>query len=276
MAILRSLRKGGRPSRNDLVTAQYDDAAAVAGYVAAHEGWEATARYFHSRFHAVGQALQACSGGELLDAGCGPGMLARHLAETRPGDFRITGCDQSPAMVEAAGGVAGVRATVARIEDLPFADGSFDVAIATGVLEYIDAAHGLRELARVVRPTGLVVVTMLNPLSVYRLFEWGVHWPALRLAGQVERLLGMPPERRHGATVSGIRAVPRGKLVRVMREVGLRPQEVSYFDLTPLVPPFDRLARRWSRSWRDDPERTVDNGPRRWMGTAYLVAARRE
>jgi len=267
-------------ARTESVVAQYNNAAAAAGYAAAHDGWGTTARYFHSRFHAVGQALRACAGGELLDAGCGPGMLVRNLLDTRAGDFRLTACDQSPAMVDATtartADAADVRVLVARVEDLPFKDETFDVTVATGVLEYTDAGSGLRELTRVTRHGGKVIVTMLNPLSPYRLFEWGVYWPALRLAGRAERMLGVPPQRRHDMATTGIHAVTRGRLAQLMRAAGLRPQEVLYFDLTPLVPPFDRLARRWSRSWRERPDRTVTRGLRRWMGTAYLLAAQRE
>ncbi|MGH3950779.1 MAG: class I SAM-dependent methyltransferase [Pseudonocardiaceae bacterium] len=225
------------------------------------------------------ESLSECPGGDLLDVGCGPGMLVRHLLDTRPGDFRITACDRSPAMIEAVeervANSGGVQLMVARIEDMPFADESFDVALAMGVLEYADAARALREMARVLRPGGLVLVTMLNPLSPYRLFEWVMYWPALRMLGRVERLLGVPPKRRHGAPISGIRAIPETKLRRMMREEGLGPHDAVYYDLTPLVPPLDKIVRRWNRQWRSHPERTVSRGTRRWMGTAYLVAARR-
>ncbi|PXY28486.1 methyltransferase type 11 [Prauserella muralis] len=253
--------------------------AEALGYAAAHDGWGPSARYFYSRLYVVQDSLRACPGGELLDVGCGPGMLVRRLLDTRPGDFHITACDQSRAMIKAAAdrvaGADDVDLTVARIEDLPFPDESFDVVLAMGVLEYTDAARALRELARVVRPGGLVLVTMLNPHGPYRLFEWGVFWPALRLLGRLERLLHVRTGRRHGAAVSGIRAVAPVRLRRMLREVGLRPEDMVHYDLTPLVPPLDRVARRWARNWRAHPERTVSRGTRRWMGTGYLVAARR-
>lgn len=267
------------PARAAAVVVQYQDAVEAAGYAAAHDGWGPSARYFHSRLHVVQESLQACPGGDLLDVGCGPGMLVRRLLDTRPGDFRITACDRSPAMIEAAvdrtADADNVELRVARIEDLPFPDESFDVVLAMGVLEYTDVPRALRELARVVRPSGLVVVTMLNPLSPYRLFEWCIYWPALRLLGRMERRLGIRATHRHGAAVSGIRAVSPARLRRRLRESGLWPQDVVYYDLTPLVPPLDRVVRRWARRWREHPERTASRGARRWMGTGYLVAARR-
>jgi ubiquinone/menaquinone biosynthesis C-methylase UbiE len=279
--LTRRIRGAQRPARDDIrddiVGAQYENPAAAAGYAAAYDGWGPSARYFRSRLYVVDEALSTCPGGRLLDVGCGPGMLVRHLLDTRVGDFHIIACDRSPAMIDAAAerstGSDDVELTVALIEDMPFPDEHFDVVVAMGVLEYTDAGDALREIARVVRPGGLVVLTMLNPLSPYRLFEWCVYWPALRLLGRIERLLG---NGRHGAPASGIRAVRSARLRRILRETGLSPEDTVHYDVTPLLPPLDRLVRRWRRGWRDHPERTVSRGALRWLGTAYLVTARRD
>jgi ubiquinone/menaquinone biosynthesis C-methylase UbiE len=255
------------------------DAADAAAYADSYGGWGPSARYFHSRLYAVEAALRGAPGGELLDAGCGPGMMVRRLLDTRPGDYQITACDRSKTMIDEVAtrtsDAEDVELAVANVEDMPFDDRRFDVVLAMGVLEYADAPRALREIARVTRPGGLVVVTMLNPLSAYRLFEWGAFWPARRLLGRVEQLARIPAERRHGADVSGIRALPPARLRTMMREADLWPDDAVYYDLSPLVPPLDRMARRWSRQWRAHPERTVSRGARRWMGTAYVQTAHR-
>lgn len=281
MPVIRSRRGGftGRRERAETVAAaQYETLTDARRYAASHQGWGPGARYLHSRLHIVDEVLRDSRGGDLLDAGCGPGVLLRHLVDTRPADFRMTGCDQSAAMIKVArerlADAADLRLTVADIEKLPFPEGSFDVVVAMGVLEYTDARRALRELARVIRPGGLVVVTMLNPRSPYRLFEWSVYWPAVRLLGRVERWAGTPPERRHAASRTGIRALSRRRLCRLLGDLGLRPVDIAYYDVTPLLPPFDRLVRRWSRRWREHPETTVSRGARRCLGTAYVVAAR--
>lgn len=266
-------------TRDDLVDAQYADADSAAAYAASYDGWGPSARYFRSRLYAVDEALSACRGGRLLDVGCGPGMFVRHLLDTRRGDFHVTACDRSKAMVDAVSGRVGaddgVDLVVASVEEMPFPDGDFDVVVAMGVLEYADMERGLSEVARVIRPGGVLVVTMLNPLSPYRMFEWCVYWPAVRVLGGIERLVGVPASRRHAARASGIRAVSRGRLRRRLRAVGLDPEDVLHYDLSPAVPPLDRIIRKWSRTWRTSPEKTVTRGARRWMGTAYLVVARR-
>jgi ubiquinone/menaquinone biosynthesis C-methylase UbiE len=281
MSILTRLRESTHDSaRDDIVGGQYAQVDDAAGYVAAHQGRGPYARYFQSRLYLVREALRACPGGRILDVGCGPGMLVRDLLDRRPGDFLITACDRSVAMIDTLARQVGdsreVEPAVARIEDMPFTDESFDAVVAAGVLEYVDISRALHEIARVTRPDGLVLTTMLNPHSPYRLFEWGVYWPALRLLGRVEHRLHVPPDRRHNAPSSGIRAVPPGRLRRMMRNAGLEPQSVIHYDLTPLVPPVDRIVRRWTPDWPTRLDKTVGSGTRRWMGTAYLITARRQ
>jgi SAM-dependent methyltransferase len=268
-----------RESRKESVRAQYHGAAAAAEYARAHDSSQPSARAFRSRLWLVQHLLTACPGGDLLDAGCGPGVLVHALLTSRPHDFRITALDQSPAMVEYC--LASVRdagvvgPAVGQLEALPFADAAFDVTLVMGALEYTDARVAISEISRVTRPGGLVVVTMLNPLSLYRVAEWFIYWPARRVLGAIERSFGVPASRRHGARATGIRAFPAGKLRRLMTQAGLRPIDLIYYDLRLVVPPFDRHPFIVRNAERTAAERTVTRGWRRWMGTGYLLAARR-
>lgn len=268
-----------RSARAELVSAQYEAVDAAEGYAAAYEGWGPNARYFHSRLHAVSEALGRTGGGTLLDVGCGPGMFVLQLLHTRGDDFHITALDRSPVMADAVRAATGddprVRTEVGQAERMPFPDSSFDVVVAMGVLEYSVANQALSEIARVARPGATVLVTMLNPLSPYRIVEWCLFWPLLRALGTIEGWLGWSADRRHGVRRSGIRAYSPRRLRRMLAEAGLRPVDTVAYDVTPLVPPVDRVVRRWTRSWRDQPERTVSRGFRRWLGTAYLVVAHR-
>jgi SAM-dependent methyltransferase len=215
----------------------------------------------------------------LLDAGCGPAMATQQLRLANPGKFQISAFDLSPAMVaQAVIGFAGaedVRLLIARIENMPFNAGEFDVVLALGVLEYVNVRPALTELARVTHAGGEAVVSMLNPMSPYRIWQWRVYQPAVRLAGRLERLLGVRRGREHDAAHTGICALSSRKLLKAMRSTGWLPRDVVYYDVTPLVPPIDRLVRRWARQWRTHPERTVSRGWFRWFGTAYLVTAHR-
>jgi ubiquinone/menaquinone biosynthesis C-methylase UbiE len=57
------------------------------------------------------------------------------------------------------------------ILNLPFADESFDLVLACGVLEYVDLDTGLRELSRVLVPTGKLVLIPVKPSLVGSVLE---------------------------------------------------------------------------------------------------------
>lgn len=109
-------------------------------------------------WRAMLEAAGVGSGTRLLDVACGAGGAAK-LARAR--GATVTGIDASQALTAiAAKEVEGTFLT-GEMEELPFADGSFDVVTATNALQYAaDRVRAARELRRVVRPDGRVVVGM--------------------------------------------------------------------------------------------------------------------
>lgn len=118
-------------------------------------------------------------GCRVLDLGCGDGELALEL--WRRG-ARVVGVDASASMIEAARAKAkGHRADIsffpARAERLPFAGADFDLVLAVTILCFVDdAAPVFREIARVLRPSGQLVIGELGKWSTWavgrRLRAW--------------------------------------------------------------------------------------------------------
>ena len=102
--------------------------------------------------------IRALSPRRVLEVGCGWGELAEWIA--RDTGAEVVAVDLSPRMVELAR-ERGVDARVADVQELPFADGEFDLVVAAWMLYHVpDLDRGLGELARVLRPGGrLVAVT---------------------------------------------------------------------------------------------------------------------
>ena len=98
-----------------------------------------------------------------LDVGCGVGLVDRHVSSS----FELQGVDVSPAMVERAREAnPEVEYAVSEQQRLPHPDRRFDLAFAVCVLHHVERADRLpllREMARVVRPGGLVAVFEHNP-----------------------------------------------------------------------------------------------------------------
>jgi SAM-dependent methyltransferase len=96
-------------------------------------------------------------GQRVLDVGCGPGALTGELVE-RLGSGAVCAVDPSEPFVSAAKERhPGVEVQQASAESLPFADDSFDAALAQLVVHFMaDPVAGLAELARVTRSGGTV------------------------------------------------------------------------------------------------------------------------
>jgi demethylmenaquinone methyltransferase/2-methoxy-6-polyprenyl-1,4-benzoquinol methylase len=129
----------------------------------------------------------------VLDVASGTAAVAIQLARAAP-ERTVVGIDQSPEML-AAGRARVARAGLSdrvelregRAESLPFADGEFDALTFTYLLRYVDDPLAtMRELARVVRPGGVIAMQEFGlPRGVWRpLWELYVR-VGLPLAGAV-------------------------------------------------------------------------------------------
>jgi SAM-dependent methyltransferase len=96
-------------------------------------------------------------GTEILDAGCGSGRNMVDLA--RYGT--VTGLEIADASVHWARNRGIGEVVQGSITEAPFPDDRFDFAVCLDVLEHIDdEVHALRELRRVMRPGGTLLVTV--------------------------------------------------------------------------------------------------------------------
>jgi len=101
------------------------------------------------------------AGQRALDVGCGPGALTAPLIE-RLGAAGVCAIDPSESFVAAARArFPDVNVRHGAAEDLPFADGDFDLTLAQLVVHFMaDPVVGLGEMSRVTRPGGLVAASV--------------------------------------------------------------------------------------------------------------------
>lgn len=141
---------------------------------------------------AVADIVAARQPASVLDVGCGTGLVGREL-RARGFDGRLTGLDLSEASLAVARD-SGVYDEVARADlqqSLPVASDSAGAVVCVGVMTYLPEVEAVwRELARVSRPGGVVVVTQREDLwaerdcqgVVDRLTDDGT-WTALDVTG---------------------------------------------------------------------------------------------
>ena len=111
----------------------------------------------------------------VLDVGCGTGALLRLLATRLPAEAELVGVDPAAAMLEAARATSDhprVRFERAPAEHLPFPDASFDLVVSTvSFHHWDDRIAGLREVARVLRPDGRLVLAEHFAFGWLRVFD---------------------------------------------------------------------------------------------------------
>lgn len=146
----------------DRLAAQYDEL---------HLGGRGN-RCHRNKILRIHRWLEVQPGQRILEVGVGTGIHALWLRALCP--INYVGVDVSAEMLRVARRRLGsdVELRVCPAESLPFDDGSFDGVFCSGALHHFEnRSEAIRELGRVVRPHGRVVLSepnCVNPLNLYK------------------------------------------------------------------------------------------------------------
>ena len=123
----------------------------------------------HSGYHAFIDRLETdlilpyASGKDVLEIGCGTGLILRRMV---PVANRAAGIDLSDGMLERAR-ERGLEVYKANATDLPFEDATFDVVYSFKVLAHVeDIDKAIAEMSRVCRRGGLLILEFYNRFSL--------------------------------------------------------------------------------------------------------------
>jgi ArsR family transcriptional regulator len=183
--VRRARREDPTRGRDQLALARVIEARASrtrAWFDSVGPEWDALRKAFNDdvlRAHAIARLVPP--GLRVADVGTGTGILAIELARL---GLRVIAIDHSEAMLEAARrkleaqAVTGVELRRGEIAALPLRDAEVDAALAHMVLHYLPSpADGIREMARVVKPEGrIVVVDFVSHELDWMRQELGVLW----------------------------------------------------------------------------------------------------
>ncbi len=104
----------------------------------------------------------------ILDVGCGPGILTQEIAQRNT----VIGVDIVSEVLEEARG-RSIRPARASASRLPFEDGTFDLAIVSGIVPCMkELGPYVRDACRVVKRGGHIYMSNLNTRSLIRKFFW--------------------------------------------------------------------------------------------------------
>jgi SAM-dependent methyltransferase len=166
----------------------------------------------------------------VLDAGCGFGQWSLALSET---NHQVDACDGAPARIAFLAELAAalerpnLRARVARLEALPYPDAAFDAVFAYSSLYFTPWKESLRELARVLRPGGLIYLNAC-----------GLGWYKHLWYGGARRDDGFDPRSIAARVLLNTYRYQRGEAIEdgldiliEPSELGLALEELDFIDL---------------------------------------------
>jgi len=175
------------------------------------------------RAELIAQELARFRDPTALELGCGTGMLTQFVLERLPG-FHLVGSDLSSKAVRIAAArcaaYAHARFCVADVTSMACEPAVFDAVIGNAVLHHLPVDGALREIFRVLKPGGVLVLFEPNMLNPQVAIEKNV------------RFIGRWLQNTEDET-----AFFRWPLTRVLRRAGFNRVSVQPFDfLHPIVP----------------------------------------
>jgi ubiquinone biosynthesis O-methyltransferase len=197
-----SLPGSAEPPARKAVEMDAMPATDLAALPAAYRAWRASdlGRITdHIEEELIFALIGSTGNARILDVGCGDGVLSIRLAQR---GAHVTGLDADQGMIDAARDRASkAHAAITFVQgnagSLPFADGTFDVVVAVTVLCFVpDGQSAVREMARVLRPGGRLILGELGRYSTWaarrRISGWlgSRVWRAatFRSAGDLEQI----------------------------------------------------------------------------------------
>jgi len=224
--------------------------------------------------------LMLSAGSRILEVGCGAGFTTVALTER---GFVVEAQDAANAMVELtrqhaeeAGVADRVKASVGKVDQLAFPDGTFPLVLAIGVIPWVDAANlAVHELARVVKPGGYLLFTVDNRWRLHYLLNPSrtpllepVRWAIRNLSAAAGLGARGPLNRQHSIrqTDSFVRAAGLEKIRS--KTLGFGP--FRFFHFRPLSDAQGIKLHETLQGWADRGVPLI-----RSMGGQYLVLAQK-
>jgi SAM-dependent methyltransferase len=171
-------------------------------------------------------------GMSVLELGCGTGYFTRELARS---GADIIAIDVSPELLEIAGAncsAPNVRYEIQNACTLSYPGAIFDSVVGSSVLHHLEIEEALREIYRVLKPTGTIYFTEPNMLNPQIAIQKNVPW--------IKRKLGDSPDET---------AFFRWQLRRLLEGTGYRDVRIDPFDFlhpktpAPLIDRVDAFGR---------------------------------
>ena len=195
-------------------------------------------------------AAEAGPGDRVLDVACGTGVVARAAAERVNPGGSVTGVDLNPSMLAVARRIAPeIDWRQGDVASLPFDEHAFDVVTCqAGIFFFPDPTGALREMARVTRPGGRVVVQAFSSLRAQPAYGPWVDMVARHAGPEAVELLGTywahgePEAMRERCVDAGLRVTGTHEHLRPASFPDIPTMVLTEVNATPLRDRLDQAS----------------------------------
>ena len=215
--------------------------------------------------------LSARPGMRILDLACGPGTMARVLAQQVEPGGQVVGVDLAPGMIELARRSAPANASfeVMDIEKLAFPDATFDAAVCGHGLQFVPhLLHALSEARRVLREGGALAASI--PMAAVAERVWAL------IDAVADRLLAPAPSAADASTTRATVSDPEALRAAAV-EAGFATASVESIEDKVVWQSAEQLVSRFT-GWWNGADRVGDLEPqaRESFIEEAVAAVRRE
>lgn len=179
-------------------------------------------------------------GDEVLDVGCGTGVLTRELVPLIGASGSVTAVDLSENMLSVARETApGADFRQANVMSLPFGDDSFDAVISAFMLMFVaEPDKAISEMWRVVRPGGRVVTGVWEALDANPVYS------------KLVNIVTQTVDKKAGDSIAWPFSLgTQGKLDEVFQSAGAPAPKVRIYNGVAKFPSVDALVKAEVESW---------------------------
>lgn len=233
------------------------------------------------RMHAIIREVEKIRPANVLDDGCGSGVISRELAKR---GFRVVGTDISQALLQRIPKTRNLELFSADTDALPFRDSTFRCVICSEVLEHLpDFGPAVREIRRVMDGEEAVVLITVPNWGCYDCLEgnYGIVSKTLRIVNRVLGLFKRPPMYPYGVDMHFHKMFP-WQWKKRLESNGLEIISDRAIYLSPYIPKIRFVERIvymvpglfGLKTWVDDLLSPI--WPFKYLGLSHLFICRKK
>jgi SAM-dependent methyltransferase len=218
------------------------------------------------------------AGGKVLDVGCGPAVMTEALLSL---GCTFWGVDPSPRMIDIARSRfkedARVHFESGSALQLEFPDGFFDAAVCMGVIDALeDRRKAVREMLRVVKPGGTVIITFSNLLSPYAWWKLYVFYPVVGIWHRLrDGSSGVPRESGLGGQAKRRALFSERAAHRLLQSEGAKVVSSVGYYCNVFLSPLDEICPALAVFVTKKLEQSRFSN-RQWLPAGWIVKVRKE